>query len=121
MLDAIQALFATPQRPLEISVHGLPLPWNVTGFVAHESLSRLFHFQVELVALNEKGGDSLPLDELLGKGITVSLEQAKKGEKRYFHGICSKAAQGERTKSFTSYTLDLVPEGRRRPRWRRAA
>lgn len=110
MLDDVLALFQAKNRPLEISVFGLPLPWKVTGFVAYESLSRLFHFHVELVALNEKNGDNLPLDELLGKGITVALEQATKGDKRHFHGICVKAAQGERSKSHTTYALDLVPE-----------
>ncbi len=85
----------------------------LVGFTGHESLSQLFHYQLDvLVEHTKKGAKPIPqkiaIDELLGKSITVEMNLAD-GEKRHFNGICNRISQGEMDHDFTTYHLELVP------------
>jgi len=76
------------------------------GLSGTESLSELFHFQLELIATNET---QVPFEALLGKKITAHV-RAPGGNLRHFSGICSRIAQGGRDPYFTSFRAEVVPE-----------
>jgi type VI secretion system secreted protein VgrG len=80
------------------------------GVSGTESLSHLFHYQLDLQALNDT---AVPFDKLLGQSITVELElagsDASREKKRLINGICYRVSQGERDE-FTSYRMELVPQ-----------
>jgi type VI secretion system secreted protein VgrG len=78
----------------------------LVAFAGQESISRLFHFDLDLVAENNT---EVSFDKLLGQKITVRLDLID-GEKRYFHGICTRLSQGERDTTFTRYQMEIVPE-----------
>jgi type VI secretion system secreted protein VgrG len=72
----------------------------------HEAISRLFNFQLELMAL-EPG--KIKFDKLLGQNISTRLNLPD-GSKRYFNGICSRVSQGGRDETFTFYRMEVVPQ-----------
>ena len=78
----------------------------LNGFTGSESISRLFHFQLQCIAEHAK---KVPFDELLGQSVTVEVALPNKS-KRYINGICNRVAQGGRDKVFTQYLLDIVPK-----------
>ena len=75
------------------------------GFSAEESISRLFSFQLDLIAENET---KIPFEKLLGQSILVRLA-LENGRDRYFSGLCNRVAKGHRDSTFTSYRMELVP------------
>ncbi|MGE5715262.1 MAG: type VI secretion system Vgr family protein, partial [Acidobacteriota bacterium] len=77
----------------------------LNGFTGTESISRLFHFQLQCVAEHAK---KVPFDALLGQPVTVEVELPGDATK-YINGICNRAAQGNRDEVFTEYLLDVVP------------
>lgn len=93
-------------RPLTVST---PLGKDVLLLVAcqgQEGISRLFHFQLDLLAENTR---DVVFDRILSQKITVELALPG-GQKRHFNGICSRIIQGERDPFFTSYQLEMVPQ-----------
>ncbi len=78
----------------------------LVGFTGQEAVSRLFSFQLDLLAENET---DVAFDKLLGQKITVRLDLLER-DKRYFSGICNRVSQGERDDVFTSYRMEIVPE-----------
>jgi type VI secretion system secreted protein VgrG len=83
----------------------------LVGFSGQESLSHLFHYQLDLIAQNSA---TIAFDKLLGQSITVELElpgsKTPREKKRYFNGICYRLSQGERDREFTEYRMELVPK-----------
>src|SRR6266849_8579984 len=79
---------------------------SLVGFTGEESVSRLFHFQLELIAKNET---SVSFDQLLGQPINVKMVLEPHG-KRFIHGICSRVSQCERKEKFTNYRIEVVPK-----------
>src|SRR5216683_3182050 len=83
---------------------------SLVGFTAEETISRLFNFQLDLIADNQ--ADVL-FENLLGQSITVELgwsgSEDPRSEKRFFNGICSRIIQGERDQDFTSFRMEVVP------------
>jgi type VI secretion system secreted protein VgrG len=69
-----------------------------------EELNRPFVYDVALLSED----DGIDLDELLGTGVTLSLELGE-GEKRHFHGLVSHAAFAGTEGSFARYDLRLAP------------
>ena len=69
-----------------------------------EALSRLFSFQLEITV-----DRAIPFETLLGKPVTILLEQPGEGG-RSFHGIVARIAQADAGRSSSSYVLDVVPE-----------
>jgi type VI secretion system secreted protein VgrG len=97
--------FTQAIRPLAV-VTPPPLDrLHLTGFTGQEGLSRLFAFELTVLAENRT---EVPFDKLLGQEVAVRLELPA-GRERHFHGICSRIGQGDRDRDFTSYRLELVP------------
>jgi type VI secretion system secreted protein VgrG len=79
----------------------------LVGFTAHEAISQLFAFQLDLIAEN---ATDVPFDRLLGRKMTVNVTLPDAPRKRYFSGICSRISQAARDNTFTSYRAEVVPE-----------
>jgi type VI secretion system secreted protein VgrG len=93
-------------RPMAVTT---PLGSDVlllVGFTGQEAISRLFSFQLDMIAENDK---NIAFDRLLGQKITVRLNLPDDKE-RYFSGLCKQISQGERGADFTSYRMEIVPE-----------
>lgn len=69
-----------------------------------EELGRLFHCELELLSPKE----DLELDDVLGKDLTVEIDQPG-GETRYFHGVVSDFAQAGRSGDYALYTATVRP------------
>ena len=69
-----------------------------------EELGRPFKYHVTLLAEKE-----LPLDDLLGKPITVSVEKVDGGSGRYFNGLVSQVAASGKRGQFHVVTATLRP------------
>jgi len=98
--------YTQQNRPMEVTT---PLGKDkllLVGFTGQEAVSRLFSFQLDLLAENET---DVAFDKLLGQKITVRLDLLER-DKRYFSGICNRVSQGERDDVFTSYRMEIVPE-----------
>ena len=98
------ATYTQANRPLEVIT---PLGKDVlliTGFRGEEGLSRLFHFQIDMVA--ELGKD-IAFDKILGQKISVRLNAGN--QSRYFSGICTRFSQGEADTYFCSYQMEMAP------------
>jgi type VI secretion system secreted protein VgrG len=78
----------------------------LVGFNGTEAISRLFRFDLDLLAEN---GTVIPFDALLGQRVSLHLD-LKGSPTRYFSGMCSRIAQGHRDHVFTSYRMEVVPE-----------
>jgi type VI secretion system secreted protein VgrG len=76
------------------------------GFSGSEAISQLFHFQLDMAAVN---GTAVPFDQLLGQKITVKLALPE-GQTRYFSGICSRVGEDQPDATFTQYRLVVVPQ-----------
>src|SRR5437870_10107035 len=97
--------YTQANRPLAV---GTPLGEDallLIGFLAEESISRLFSFHLDLIAENET---KIPFEKLLGQSITVRLAQENQ-RNRYFSGLCNRIIKGHRDSTFTSYRMELVP------------
>src|SRR5438046_2901452 len=95
--------FTQAGRPLAITVGGLDTDTLLlTGFTGQEAISTLFQFRLDVVAENPV---KFGFHDLLGKSVTVELElpgsKQPREKKRYFNGIISRVAQGERDDVFT--------------------
>ena len=78
-----------------------------------EALSRLFRFQLEMLA---ESSTEIAFDQLLGQSVTVTLAMPD-GSKRYINGIVSNDPPGPAgslaawaTTFFTSYQAEVVPQ-----------
>lgn len=100
------ATYVQANRPLAVIT---PLGKDIlllVGLAAQETVSRLFNFQLTLIAENKK---EIAFDKLLGQKITATLILPN-GKARYFNGICNRVSQGERDREFTRYRLEIVPQ-----------
>src|SRR5262249_37158601 len=77
----------------------------IAGFSGTEGLSRLFQYELELLAPVDK---PVAFQDVLGKGAVVAID-VPGGEPRHFHGIISRFAQGGRDDRFLTYRATLVP------------
>ena len=71
---------------------------------ATEELGRLSEFHLDLLSEDE----SIKMDDVLGKKMTVKLALLKGGE-RYFNGFVSRFAQVERVSGLAHYQATLKP------------
>ena len=94
-------------RPIAITT---PLGKDVlllNGFRGHETISQLFHFDIELLA---EATDDIKFDKILGQNVTLEMRLVN-DEKRYFNGIVKRFSQGGRTdEDFIHYEAELVPK-----------
>lgn len=82
--------------------------WNgppVVRFRAHESISRLFSFEITLRRLASEG--PFAVHELLDAPATLRI--ASEGRWRQVHGIINEVEELERTSELTLYRVRLVP------------
>lgn len=70
----------------------------------HEGISRLFEFDLDLISEN----NSISFTDIVGKNITLSLEQYD-GSIRYLNGCVSRFAQSGQDSRFTHYSAEVVP------------
>jgi type VI secretion system secreted protein VgrG len=73
---------------------------KIATFSGHEEISRLFQFQLGLVAAN---GAQVPFDAIIGQPVTVRIGS------RYFSGIVQRFGEGARGAHQTRYTAYVVP------------
>jgi len=81
-------------------------------FRAHEGLSTLFRYELDLVHEETQAGlvpTVIHPADLLGRPVGVSLVQPD-GNFRYFSGIVSQFSQGNRDERFTYYRAIVVPQ-----------
>ena len=98
--------YTQDNRPMGVTT---PLGKDVlllVGFTGQEAVSRLFCFQLDMIAENDK---DIAFDKLLGQKIGVRLNLPDDKE-RYFNGICKRVSQGEQGVDFTSYRMEIVPQ-----------
>jgi type VI secretion system secreted protein VgrG len=74
------------------------------SFKGTEGLSAPFQYALEMVSLSPE----VPFDGILGKAITVRLQQADGGA-RHFNGIVSRFEQIGTDAEFTLYRAEMVP------------
>jgi type VI secretion system secreted protein VgrG len=74
------------------------------GFRGSEGISRLFHFELDLLSEDP----SIDFTQIIGKSVTIAVTQAD-GTPRYFNGIISRFGQGGADETFTSYHAEMVP------------
>jgi type VI secretion system secreted protein VgrG len=74
------------------------------GFTGREGLSRLFHFQVDLLSAN----NAISFADIVGARVTLKVSLAD-GSKRYFNGFVSRFAQSASDARFTHYQMEVVP------------
>ena len=82
----------------------------VTAFRGTEQLSRLFSFELDLIAENSTLVD---FSKLVGNDISLRVATPGKGEAmgwRYISGICARFTQGNRNEEFTAYYAEVVPK-----------
>lgn len=68
-----------------------------------EELGRPFLFDLELLSPDP----ALPLDDLLGDGMSIALDMAKGA--RFFNGVCARIAQAGAAGRYTRYQAQLRP------------
>ncbi len=79
----------------------------VNSFSATESLSRMFRFDLDVMAEIGKAGQ-VSADKLIGQGVNIRLELPG-GGKRFFHGIVNQFVDVDQGKDFHFYQLQVVP------------
>jgi type VI secretion system secreted protein VgrG len=79
----------------------------VNSFSATESLSRMFRFDLDVMAELSKA-DQVSPQKLIGQGVNVRL-QLSGGGSRFFHGIVNQFIDVDQTKDFRFYQIQVVP------------
>lgn len=74
------------------------------SFVGQEGLSRLFHFEAELVSEDPE----IRFDQLIGKEVGIRLA-TREDPPRYIHGHVSRFTQSAQDSRFTYYRAHIVP------------
>src|SRR5262245_34003210 len=74
------------------------------GLTGNEAVSRLFHFDLDLVSEN----DSLKFEDLVGKNVTLRIYDAD-GSERNWNGYISRFSQGSQDRRLTAYRAQMVP------------
>ena len=87
--------YTQEDRPLKITTLLGEDVLLIYGFRAHEEISRLFDFEVSLIAdLNKE----VRFDSIVGESVTVKMRLID-GSFRYFNGIVNRFSQGRRDES----------------------
>src|SRR5882724_7437611 len=100
------ATYTQSERPLEITT---PLGKDVlllTRFKGHETISRLFHFELEMLA---GAKTEIKFDQILGQAVTFRVDLTN-GSKRYFNGIVTRFSQaGRNDMGFGRFRAEVAP------------
>jgi type VI secretion system secreted protein VgrG len=98
--------YTQADRPLTITT---PLGKDallLIGLQGREATSRLFSFQVDLLA---EGQREIRFDRILGQNVTVEM-LLPGGDKRYFNGIVKRFSQDARDETFVHFHAEIVPK-----------
>ena len=98
--------YTQTNRPLRVTTPLGPDKLLIVELTGSESLSKLFRYELTLLAEN---ATKVEFDKLIGQKITIELDMPG-GKTRYFHGICSRFAEGRRDQTFTHYKMEIVPQ-----------
>ena len=104
--------YSQANRPMAVSTPLGPDVLLLQQFSGSEFLSRLFRFQLEMLA---ESSTDIAFDQILGQSVTVTL-QMPDGSSRYFNGIVNRFSQGQQVPSamgsafFTRYLAEIVPQ-----------
>ena len=104
--------YSQADRPMAVTTPLGPDVLLLQQFSGSEFLSRLFRFQLGLLA---ESSTDIAFDQVLGQSVTVTL-QMPDGSSRYINGIVNKFSQGEQVSSsmgndfFTRYQAEIVPQ-----------
>ena len=74
------------------------------GFTGHESISRLFNFELDLLSTDSK----INFEEIIGQKVTIRLRLGLVKE-RFFHGIISRFMQTGSDVGLANYRATMVP------------
>ena len=74
------------------------------GFNGSEAISRLFHFDLDLLSEN----DSIHFEDVVGRNVTLKIDDAN-GVERHWNGFISRFSQGARDGRLTAYYAQMVP------------
>ena len=104
--------YSQANRPMAVSTPLGPDVLLLQQFSGSEFLSRLFRFQLEMLA---ESSTDIAFDQILGQSVTVTL-QMPDGSSRYINGIVNRFSQGQQVPSamgsafFTRYLAEIVPQ-----------
>jgi type VI secretion system secreted protein VgrG len=104
------ASYLQKHRPLQVTTPLGEEALLVIAFRGTEQLSRLFSFELELIADNSTVID---FSKLTGGDITLGVATPGKDgatDWRFLSGICACFSQGNRNEEFTSYYAEVVPK-----------
>lgn len=79
----------------------------LVSFRGREQISQPFHFQLELLAENQK---KIAFDKLLGQMVTIGITLPDGKTRRYWNGICNSFAEVGRDSTFTTYRMEMAPQ-----------
>src|SRR5436305_9333329 len=103
-MGELMASYAQTDRRIAIST---PLGKDTVllrGFAGSESISKLFHFDLDLLSEN----DSLKFQDIVGKSVTLRIFDPNGGE-RHWNGFISRFSQSSRDRRLTAYQAQMVP------------
>ena len=104
--------YSQADRPMAVTTPLGPDVLLLQQFSGSEFLSRLFRFQLGLLA---ESSTDIAFDQILGQSVTVTL-QMPDGSSRYINGIVNAFCQGARVSSsmgadfLTLYQAEIVPQ-----------
>lgn len=78
------------------------------GLSGEEGISRLFRFELELLA-DRMDSSKVVFEELLGQSITIHVVLPN-GLERHLNGICRRFSEGEEDEHFRTYRMEVVPK-----------
>jgi type VI secretion system secreted protein VgrG len=93
-------------RPLSITTPLGPDLLLLTGFRGFEAISRLFSFELDLLAERDT---SIRFDRIVGQSVTIALRQLD-GDVRHFNGLVNRFAEGARDETFVAFRAEVVPK-----------
>ncbi len=96
--------YTQKNRPLSINTPQGEDAFLLSGFRGPEAISRLFRFELDLLA-----EPHTELTKLIGQPVTVTMRIGTR-EKRFFHGLISRFTQGARGERFTHCRAEMVPQ-----------
>jgi type VI secretion system secreted protein VgrG len=94
------------ERPLSLTT---PLGKDallLTGLEGREELSRLFTYELDLVAPVDQ---PVPFDRVLGQPAVITLAGQPGSPGRYFNGMVSRFSAGGRSATLATYRAEVVP------------
>jgi len=74
------------------------------GFTGHESISRLFSFELDLLSTDPE----IKFEDIIGQKVTIRVRLGKEKE-RFFHGIISRFMQTGSDVGLANYRATMVP------------